>query len=399
MCFARVGNSDLAPNRSERLAIITDSLNGLAEEVSSMRFTTSALLTTVAAALLASCSATNGPSLSSPAPNTGGSSFRIVNGRYVPVRRWVRLATLIPPQLRGTAARIFTQFGSPNTKEPEGGIYVSDNTQQIYGYAADNRRDRPPICYENGVGSSDGVAVDGKGDLMVSDGNDRLIFVFKGPHMCGKQLGSLNDVYGQPSDAASRNATTGTIAVANILDAGEPYGSISVCTFSGGCTSNLTNPNMDNSVAGVAMARNGDCWGSSYDARDAASLTYFKRCSGAGQAATGFKNVSYGGLDIDENGNIVSIDFEGGSTGQIWVYRGCNPACSVVGGPFPLHGNAASGHLNETSTEFVAADFANMEVDVYKYDVRRLTYQYSFNNDLSGSVELAGAAFNPRSRE
>jgi hypothetical protein len=364
-----------------------------------MRFATSALLTTVAAALLASCSGANESSLSSPVPNAGESSFRIVNGRYLPVRRWLRLATLIPPQLRGTAARLFTQLGSPDAKEPKSGIYVSSSTPLIFGYPASDRRNRPAICRESGIGSSDGVAVDGKGNLIVSDGGDRLIFIFKGPEMCGRQLGSLGDPYGQPSDAASADAASGTIAVANIQDSGEPYGSISVCTFFGGCTSNLTNPNMDNSVAGVAMARNGDCWGSSYDVRDAASLTYFKGCSGAGQPATGFKNVSYGGLDIDKSGNIVSIDFEGGSTGQIWVYRGCNPACTVVGGPFPLHGNAASGHLNETSTEFVTADFENMEVDVYEYDVRRLTYKYSFNNDLSGTTELVSAAFNPRSRE
>jgi hypothetical protein len=184
---------------------------------------------------------------------------------------------------------------------------------------------------------------------------------------------------------------TGTIAISNIFDTSGD-GSISVCTISG-CTSNLTNSNMYE-VAGVAMAKNGDCWASATDSGGAATLTYFAGCAGAGVTATGFTNTYFGGLDIDKAGNLVSID---AFTPAVRVYKGCNPACTLVGGPFSLFGDAIFGHLNKKSTAFATGDFANGEIDVYNYSPTSVTYRYSFNNGLSGQVE--GAAYNPRSKE
>ena len=77
------------------------------------------------------------------------------------------------------------------------------------------------------------------------------------------------------------------------------------------------------------------------------------------------------------------------------VYKGCDPKCTLLGGPFALSGNTIFGHLNERSTEFVGADYQYGEIDVYKYAPTRLTYLYSFNNGLDAGDDVEGAAFNP----
>ncbi len=172
-------------------------------------------------------------------------------------------------------------------------------------------------------------------------------------------MGSISDPYGAPIDAASNNAATGKIAVANLFE-GSGAGSVSVCTLAGGCKTNLTNSNMYE-VAGVAMSRNGDCWADATNSTGTATLTFFKNCNGSGRAATGFVNPYYGGLDIDAGGDLVTIS---AFTPAIYVYKGCNPACSLVGGPFQMEGPAVFGHLNKTSTRLAAANYEFNRVDI-----------------------------------
>ena len=126
-----------------------------------------------------------------------------------------------------------------------------------------------------------------------------------------------------------------------------------------------------------------------------ATLTYFKGCSGTGQEATGYQNSYLGGLDIDNFGNIVFIM----NLTELYVYSGCNPACTLVGGPFSLQGHATFGHVNHDSTLLATADNQFGQVDVYHYKPTKVTYWYSFSNGLIASYILEGAAFTPRSRE
>ncbi len=214
--------------------------------------------------------------------------------------------------------------------------------------------------------------------------------------MCGPALGSVFDPDGEPGDAASTNAATGSIIVANFVGNASPSGpgSLSICSLSVGCTINLTNPLMDR-VAGVALAMNGDCWASAEDPAGKARLIYFKRCSGAGQRASGFQNGGYGGLDIDNAGRLVSISFYN----QLYVYRGCDPRCILVGGPFQMQGAVLYGHLNEKNTEFAVGNVSRPSVDVYKYTPKNVTFKYSFNNGFGPSDDIEGAAYNPRSKE
>lgn len=356
-----------------------------------MRLTSSALCTTVAVALLAGCSG----NMSQTTPSTGGTTqSNYSRGHHVP--HWSYPA--IAANLAGGHAmpryhEVLNKFGKKHANS--GGIYASEfYGTSIFGYQHRNTANNPPTCSVGGVGAVNSIAVDGKGNLIDPDGDQRAILVFAGPGMCGSQVGSIADGFGQPSDASSPDAVNGTIAVGNIFD-NSGAGSVSVCTMAGGCTANLTNPNMDE-VAGVAMDNSGNCWASAINSAGTATLTYFAGCTGSGQAATGFVNSSYGGLDIDKNGNLVAVS---AFTSQLYVYSGCNPACTLVGGPFTMQGEAVFAHLNKQSMTLCAGDFLNGEMDVYYYSPASLTYWYSFNNGLSPSLDPEGCAYNPRSTQ
>jgi hypothetical protein len=316
------------------------------------------------------------------------------HGKFVP--HWSYPASLIPKGQIGLRGDTLRTKPAPDAKKRAGagGIYGSQFfAGLIAGYPHKNTSNGPPTC-TLGASYPNGIAVDGKGNLIDPDGGTRTVIVYAGPGMCGSEIGSISDGYGQPSDASSANAATGEIAVGNIFGT-SGAGGISLCSISAGCTSFLTNSNMYE-VAGVAMANNGDCWASATNSLGTATLTYFAGCTGAGVAATGWQNTYYGGLDIDANGNLVAID---AFTPALRVYSGCNPACSLVSGPFPLQNDAVFGHLNKQSMTFAAGDYVNGAIDVYYYSPTSLTYWYSFNNGLGVSDDVEGAAYNPRSRQ
>jgi hypothetical protein len=367
-----------------------------------MRLQTSALCAIVATGLLAGCSGTS-PSTNPAAPaNTGAAQSRASHSLFIP--RWMANASVLPPALRPAgpmALHGHTGKGiNPNFMMAAGGLYVSEfYSTDIFAYAHQNSGNNPPTCTIPGALFPNDVASDDKADVIDPDGGSKTIMVFKGHGKCGGLLGTISDPYGQPVDASSQNAQTGTIAVANLFSTYQGGGTISLCTLSGGCTSNLVNSNMWE-VLGVAMSRKGnDCWATSYDSSGVPWLTWFQGCSGTGQTATGWANTSPGGLDIDKAGNLVSIDPSGS---QVYVYSGCNPSCTLVGGPFALNGQAIYGHLNRQSMTLATADFQNGQVDVYDYDVikgKGLNYMFSFNNGLSANNEVLGVAYAPRSHE
>jgi hypothetical protein len=300
-----------------------------------------------------------------------------------------------PPGAMPQTSSITTHavHGIPAPASATRGIYVGfalATGENVLGYPQANRKNKGPICTDTpGTGTGD-VSVDGKGNLMVATlGGDEVI-VFKGPGMCGARLGAIGTalVY----DAASADAANGRVVVANFYT--QNGGDVQVCTLSAGCTTTLKNQSL-NAPIGVALAKNGDCWASGYGSTSYTVLVYFKKCAGSGQVATGFKNAYPGGLDIDKHGNLVSVDIGQG----FWVYRGCNPNCAVVGGPFPYEGSTDFGHLNETSTQFAAADTKYGQIDVYRYAPTKMVYEYSFNKGMSEGDTVTGAAYNPRSKE
>jgi hypothetical protein len=141
----------------------------------------------------------------------------------------------------------------------------------------------------------------------------------------------------------------------------------------------------------------GNCWAGSEGKSALPVLIYFANCSGSGTTATGYQNTSFGGLDFDRSGNLVSIDETANNVGQVWVYHGCNPGCELVGGPFPLNGESVYGHLNAKGNRLAVADIAYGQVDIYSYSPTSVKYLYSFTKGLRASYEVQGVAYDPSS--
>jgi hypothetical protein len=113
--------------------------------------------------------------------------------------------------------------------------------------------------------------------------------------------------------------------------------------------------------------------------------------------ATGFQpnGGAAAGLDIDDNGNLVVLVTVAYRSSELYIYSGCNPSCSLVGGPFQLQSRSEFGHLDASSKHFVAPRPHGL--DVYSYSTSGIKYEYSISNGLTGGVE--GAAFSPSSKE
>ncbi|MFZ0030512.1 MAG: hypothetical protein WAK84_01395 [Candidatus Cybelea sp.] len=275
------------------------------------------------------------------------------------------------------------------------GLYVTEfDGISVEGYPINNRGNKPPLCTVRSVRPSD-VAVDGKGNLLVPNLVAATVLVLKGPGICGAQTGSVADPYGSPSDvAAGSDATTGKFIIGNnVGPGGDNPGSVSVCTLKGGCTINLVA--VVQYVGGVALAKNGDCWDSGQDVLYHADLVYHRGCAKSSKRAEHFLNRYYGGLDIDNQGHMVSIS---SGDAKLYVYSGCNPTCSLVGGPFALRGSPFFGHLNASSTRLAVGNGATNEVDVYSYSPTNVRFLYSFNKGLPRG-DVSGATYNPRSKE
>jgi hypothetical protein len=303
-----------------------------------------------------------------------------------------------PDWARGETSPPFHRVAAPDSAKR--GIYVSSFAgTSIYGFRSNYKQGFGPMCtLYTGQVFVNLIAADPLGNLVVPQNNRRLVKVYQGPNMCGPLLGSLQDPYGQPANAASFNAATGTILVADIESKRGSSGNLAVCSLTSGCTQKLE-PKFTGVALGVALAKNGDCWLVTENAAfTAAGMTYWRGCSGPGELVTGFKNTSYGSLSIDRHGHLVAVDFKGGGSGQLWVYSGCNPACTVVGGPFALEGQPVSGALNATGENFgtIESEFPyGGTIDIYKYTPTKLTYAYSFDSSFAPVSSPEGFAYSP----
>jgi hypothetical protein len=266
------------------------------------------------------------------------------------------------------------------------------------GYPNNNSRNGPPTCYvpveATGV---NGIAVDTVGNLIVPDAFDG-IYVFAGPRRCGSQLADIPGLpYEQATDAAANNAATGTIVV------GYAKGVVSTCTVTSNTCTKLTTPNSYiGAFMQVAMDAAGNCYADGLnDSRSSYSLWYYAGCSGTGVQTTGFSEASDGGIDVDNNGNVVVL--AQGAPSTLTVYSGCSTgACSVVTGPTRLDGagdnDCVYGHLDRLNKLYACGDYTLGQIDVYTYlPTRTPTYLYSFNNGLAQGDEVEAAAYDPHS--
>ncbi len=337
-------------------------------------------LAAVAALALAACtgSAPNTTLPATAASAAGQISAPLVRPPRIPLARpaWYRAA---PAALRK-------------------GVYVAEYyTNTILGFDwATMQQNRPPICSIPAAFVVN-VATDTAGNLIDPDGGSRSVTVFRGPKMCGTELGSFADSTGQPSDAATLDAANGTIYVANLQASLQAYGNVSVCTLAGGCTGVLSNKAIAGQLFAVAEDPAGNVYASGYAnaSGSGASLVWWKNGAGKGGVIGTYRNSSPGGLEVDKHGHLLALDTFAGGTGALWVYAGC-PAHCKAHGPFALMGESVFGKVNARDTIFEAADFEYGQIDVYSYaGVNGIKYLYSFGDGLTPSGDVEGIAINP----
>ncbi len=278
------------------------------------------------------------------------------------------------------------------------GVYVAEYyTNAILGYDWNTRANQPPICSLPAAFVVD-VASDAAGNLIDPDGGSRSVTVFRGPAMCGNKLGSFTDSAGQPADAATRNAATSTIYVANLQATRKPYGNVSVCTLKNGCGTVLGNTAIGGQLFSVAQDARGNVYASGYANPSVSgygggsALVVWKRGAGNGVTIAEYRNKTPGGLEFDKHGNLLALDTFARS---LWVYTGCPQRCSAHG-PFALKGRSVYGKLDARNDLFEAADFEYGQVDVYSYaGTNGITYLYSFNDGMTPSGDVEGIAIDP----
>ena len=185
------------------------------------------------------------------------------------------------------------------------GVYVAEYyTNTILGFDwATMQQNRPPICSIPAAFVVN-VATDTAGNLIDPDGGSRSVTVFRGPKMCGTELGSFADSTGQPSDAATLDAANGTIYVANLQASLQAYGNVSVCTLAGGCTGVLSNKAIAGQLFAVAEDPAGNVYASGYAnaSGSGASLVWWKNGAGKGGVIGTYRNSSPGGLEVTSTG-------------------------------------------------------------------------------------------------
>lgn len=283
------------------------------------------------------------------------------------------------------------------------GVYIAEYfTNDILAYAGVTpNKNLPPVCSLPARYVVD-VATDTTGNLIDPDGGSRTVTVYRGPAVCGAKLGSFADPNGQPSDAATLGAATGTIYVGNIQATGEAYGNISVCTLAGGCGAVLANSAIGGELFGIAEDKRGNVYASGYaspsgghGSGSGASLVRWKNGRGKGSTIAAYRNTWPGGLDFDRNGNLLALDTFAQNTGALWIYSGC-PAHCVAHGPFALKGESVYGKVDAKARYFEAADFEYGQVDVYAYHgTSGISYLYSFSDGMSPSGDVEGIAIDP----
>jgi hypothetical protein len=293
--------------------------------------------------------------------------------------------------------------GPPPPAGATRGAYVQEffvTSPDIFGYPKNNPSNGPPTCTLGEASNVNDFGTDKAGNIIVPDAFSGVDVWAPPPvsGVCGTKLGTISDGAGQASSAAALDAVNGTIVVGQI-GGGSTTGVVTCTLASLSCTS-LTAPNMS-SLAGVAMDNSGNCYADAFDGNGAVGLWVFTGCSGTGTELTssnGFSQPYYGGLSVDNHGNLVVTSLFNSSFSTpslVTVYSGCaTGTCTLVGGPFSLQGESVFAHLGKQNEQLYTTDISNSMVEVYAYTGHGtgLAFKYAWNNGLTCATNLCESA-------
>jgi hypothetical protein len=190
-----------------------------------------------------------------------------------------------------------------------------------------------------------------------------------------------------------------------VIDSTTDLGEIEMCSLASlACSAPITSPAITGYSAGVAMAKNGNCWLSTAKRVDNGvpagfRLIYFAGCKAPGIAATGTSSQSfYGGLFKDggtlDGNRLAAFD---AFDSVLNVYKGCKPHCHQIA-ELKLAGQSFFGGLNGASKRLAVGDSSNGSVDVYQYDPKVFTnfrLLYSITGGLDRSRLVMSGIFSP----
>ena len=346
-----------------------------------MRLLLTAISAPLALVLLAGCAETaSSPSSTMPSAvglaGLRGNAVSVIPKKYLPIR--------IKP-MRGRSAPDFA----------ERGIYVSALLDtHLYGFPKNNSGNAPPFCSVPATGVN-GFGVDNAGNLMIPEGNDGIT-VWNGPMMCGSMVPLEQSPMrlAKPRTLPPSTRSPETLPSPIFRHRQQPRQHFNLHAVQRNVRDEPDQPKFFRAV-GVAMNGAGNCWADGSDPSDAAVLVYFAGCTGSGQLATGFRNGFYGGVDIDSQGNLVTIS--GGLPSTVNVYSGCNPACTRLSST-AVAGLSMYGHVGKQNARYVTTDIETATVEVYRYKKTGLSLFYSFTGGLPCATELCeAAAYDPSS--
>ena len=360
-----------------------------------MRLLTAAVCTTVAAALLAACSG-NG---SSPSSGAGGAGLTPQTIKTAHHHGQLALATV---------PRALIRYEKFHGKVAPAGVTRGQYVQEffttgpnIFGYPKNDSANGPPTCTLSTGSNVNDFGTDRAGNIIIPNAFSGVLVYAPPPAsgICGTLLGTITDSYGQASSAAALDAVNGTIVVGQI--GGGTSTGVVTCTLSSLTCVSLSSPAMG-SLAGVAMDASGNCYADAFDINTGfPGLWVYAGCTGTGTeltSANGFSEPYYGGLSVDNRGNlaVVSLFNASFSTPSLMtVYSGCSTGtCTTVGGPFTLGGEAVFGHLGKQNERWTSPNISTGFIDVYAYTGHGtgLSYLYSFNAGLACFTYLCEAS-------
>jgi hypothetical protein len=262
-----------------------------------------------------------------------------------------------------------------------------------------------------------GIFADEKGNLIVPGSDDAAgsswsVDVYAAgsqPKICGKLVGKIPITAGQPVDAMAFDAVNLPIVV-SVIDGTTKLGEIVECSLSKDrCSAPVTSPAITGYSAGIARARNEDCWLATAKRVDVGipsgfRLVWFPHCHAQkAMVVTGTSGQSfYGGLFMDESRNKEGTGNRLGAfdafDGVLHVYTGCKPVC-VEYGREKLAGQSFFGGLNGDSNRLAVGDSTNGSVDVYNYDAEHhfkdFGLLYSIDAGLERSRLVMSGIFSP----
>jgi hypothetical protein len=289
-----------------------------------------------------------------------------------------------------------TAGGSPS--RVGGNLYASlGNVASVYEYAANDKKNKPPICTITGSPALVGigaVGVDQAGTLWVPSQNFGAIDPNAYPITsysanCGTPGITLEDPNGDPIAVAFDSK--GTIYVAEAFNVGSCT-SCEVSVFLRG----HTHPSriLMNPVSGTARAIGVDSKNNVYllykNSASTGSVIEFLKGKGSGTTLGITTTYRPGGtLTFDKSDNML-VNENNGTIGTLDVFA---PPYNGTPSLFPLHGGSLQCALNKLETRLACGDYGNNSVDIFSYP--SVAYQFSVTAGIPSNAGVYGVSFNP----